>query len=963
MKYSLVDIFSDGFGRQHAIPLAVSRRRKLSACVAAVAVGASLVTVEDVEAAGSRKSSRNKAPSVKVADRLELENAILREKVEALERREQEYLRRGVSGPGAVTPVPAVEQAAPGAEGTESAQTVAKQEVEENNDLGEVVVKARPRLEKVKDVPSSSSVRSGQELNRQLAQDLGAILQRAGNVKWDYGNPRQSSLSVRGVGKQGQTDAMDPSVGTEVDGVPYPYQPLTNFDFYDVDQVEVSRGPQGTAGGKNSILGVVKINNRRPSFTPDANYSVAYGDFNTVIADAAGGGAVIDNFLAWRGAIHVNKGEGETKNLYNPSQSWYDKDRVAGRVQLLFTPTEDFSALFSVDMQPRMYESTNGNNFFTPTPLTYSDPLHTPTNLNSDASTRLNRRWFVQGNPNYTYADSYLYGGGQKAFNQDAQQALVTSSKGGKAEFNWNIGDVKLTSITAARDYEFLASNDEGTPFDVSKLGGTDLPDYNQLSEEFRISSKFRDLVDYEAGVYYLDKTMTRNSRTGFGDDAGAWFANKSQYTTLDADGAGQALLKNSLSGLGRSEISYIHNETTSFFGQTKWHITDALALTTGLRYNLELREQPTSRLLDRYGFGAALNPGVVNGVDTGGFASDSSGELKKNTAEQLDIANSVAKQYFGKTSYNDLTPDEKAQVAAAKSLRKNQIGVLWDREPGQSFKSTQPTYVVSPSYKINDNLSSYVSWQYGEKAGLSQTVNGIAFRVEPEKTNSYEIGLKSTLFDNTLVLNTDFFWTDITNYQQAVQVLDQYTTNLDTSVPPTYTSATGNAAGVRALGVEIDGSYNGIPYTTISFSGAYNDAIYTDFKNSSNPVELNISGGPAYRDVTGQTLPGAAQFTFNIGPEVRLPLPVWGKNEFHVSFNTSFTSSYKSDVALSDYSWIKSNTYTDFAIGVGRRDQLFDVSLIAKNLFNNQTPYGVTWNSYQPGLPQWFGVRVSGKI
>ena len=372
-----------------------------------------------------------------------------------------------------------------------------------------------------------------------------------------------------------------------------------------------------------------------------------------------------------------------------------------------------------------------------------------------------------------------------------------------------------------------------------------------------------------------------------------------------------------------------------------------------------------------------------MNGVQTGGFDSNATtGVLTgNNSAAQIALANSVAQQYFGVANYcltgsagcvNGLSAAQLAQVATAKTLRQTNIGVLWDKEPGRSFKSTQPGYVVSPSYKINEDLTTYVSWQYGEKAGFSQTPNAVAMSVLPEKTNSYEIGFKSSFFDKTLNLNTDFFYTDISNYQQAVQVVDEYSTNLarqsNPSAAPTYISSTGNAAGVRALGVEIDGYFNAIPYTTVSFSGSYNDAIYTDFKNAAKPSEQNYPGSPAFWDVTGKTLPGAAKFTFNIGPEVRIPLQVLGlqylgKTEFHTSFNTSFTSSYKSDVSLSDYSTIKANSYTDFAIGVGRRDKLFDISLVGKNIFNNKTPTAILWNSWTPGLPQWFGVMVSGKI
>ena len=984
MNYSSISVFSDDISRQQSIPHTVSRKRTLSVCVAAALVAcSSMMTIEDVEAADTKKKSKNKPHKVNVVSELQAENARLREQLEQLQ-----AAQRGSVAPASGS-IPPIGTAAPDTAATEPAEVVAKEEVEETKDLGEVVVSGRrapSRLDRVRDVPSSSSIRSGDELNRQLAQDLGSILQRAGNVRWNPGNSRTSSLSIRGVGQQAQTDAMDPSVGTIVDGVPYAYNPLTSFDHYDIDQIEVDRGPQGTKGGKNADLGVINLSTRRPTFNREANASLTYGQYNTYIADAAGGGAVIDDLLAWRGAIHVNKADGATPNLWNEDQTWYNRDRVAGRLQFLLTPTSNFNARVSFDMQPQTKEFFNGNSFFTPTPTKYANGA---TNTRStDASTRLNRRWFVNGNPNYSYQKNYLNGGandpafgGTKGFNQDNQWPLVTASKGGSIDLNWDLGQFKLQSITGVRDYEFQARNDEGTPFDVSKNGGGAVPNFLQVSQELKVSSKIGNLVDYTAGLFYLDREQTKGNRVGFGSDAGAWFASNAQYNILDATSgqyapyvaSGNKLLTNSLNGLDTNGPYFIHNQSGAIFGQAKWHITEPLSLTTGVRFSKEVRDQATQKLITNNGAGAALNPVSVNGVQTGGFDSNSiTGDLGTNTAAQLALANSVAKDYFNVATYSALNVNQRKMVATAKNLRQTNIGVLWDKEPGRSFNSIQPSYVVSPSYKINEDMTTYVSWQYGEKAGFSQTPNSIALLVLPEKTNSYEIGFKSSLFEKSLTLNTDFFYTDISNYQQAVQVVDEYSTNLarisDPKAPPTYISTTGNAAGVRALGVEIDGSFNGIPYTTISFSGSYNDAIYTDFKNSAKPVEQNYPGSPAFWDVTGQNLPGAAKFTFNIGPEFRIPLqalglPALGNNEFHTSFNTSFTSGYKSDVALSDYSYIGAQSYTDFALGVGRRDKLFDLTFVAKNLFNNTAPNAITWNSYSPGLPQWFGVMVSGKI
>lgn len=526
-----------------------------------------------------------------------------------------------------------------------------------------------------------------------------------------------------------------------------------------------------------------------------------------------------------------------------------------------------------------------------------------------------------------------------------------------------------MSSITGVRDYYFLANNDEGTPFDVSKLGGTLLPDYKQISEELKVSSKVDDLVDYQAGIYLLDKSMTRDSRSGFGDDAGAWFASGQQYTRLDASSPGRQLLKDSLSGMTRSAPERIENKTASIFGEAKWKLTDALFLTTGLRGSYELRDYASERFIDNQGFGSALNRVALGGFDS----NATTGALTPAAladANQTALANSVALKYFGVADYTLLNGTQQRQVADAKAIRNQNQGVLWNKFKVKSLESFQPTYLVSPSYKFTEDLTGYLSYQHGEKAGISIVVNAVPFEIKPERIDSFEVGFKSSLLEKTLVFNTNFFWTEINNYQQAAQVLDEFTTNerrkTDPNAEPVYVGTTGNAAGVRALGVEVDGAYSGIPYTLINFSGAFNDAVYTDFKNLAKAAELNWTGSPAFRDATGERLPGAAQFTFTISPEFRFPLQLVNNSlggEFHTSFTTLFTSSYKSDNSLSDYSDIKANSTTDFSVGVGRRDKLFDISLVGKNVFNNKAFNGLTWNSYQPGVPQWFGVMVSGKL
>jgi len=799
--------------------------------------------------------------------------------------------------------------------------------------LDSVVVRSRNRIEKLQDVPLSISVVTGAELERLSATGIDALTRRAANVSWNLGNQRTSSLSIRGVGKMGQTEAQDPSVGTIVDGVNYAYNALTSsFDFVDVDTVEVTRGPQGTLLGKNTSLGVVNITTRRPSFTPSADYTLEFRERDGLLGTAAIGGPVIDGLLAWRGSFSFSKGRGDVVNQYNRDVTYTNTDRASGRVQFLLTPSDDFSARFAADLQPRAGETTNGRTVFTPTPTTFANG--STNSLSTDAATRLSRRWFTQ-NEGYSLSDYY------NSLSNDGARPLVTGSRGATAELNWKLEGHTLTSITAYKDYHFDAVNDEGTPFDINRNSGGFWNDYKQTSQELRISSAAGGLVDYQGGIYLIDVKNEADYRRWWGNDAGAWFASNAQYSRLDADAAGRTLLQNSLANLKLSYnaptgVQEIRNKSAAVFAQANWHLTEPLTLTTGLRFTREDRTNSGRSVITSNGSAPELNPGANND----------------------DL---IAQKYFGATNYAALTAAQRQQVADAKAIRASQMGVLFDQRQAEPYKDTQPAWVLSPSYKINSDLTTYFSYQHGEKAGISQLVNGVSYLVQPEKTNSFELGLKSTLFDKTLVFNADVFLMNIKNYQQSVRIVDEYTTLLNNDGSFYYTSATGNVPKVKVSGLEIDGVYAGIRNLTLRFSGAYNRAIYKEFINAAQPVENGYAGAPAYRDVSGMPLAGAPKYTFNIGGDYRLP--VRGDKEFHTSANVAATSSYYSDNSLSAYSVIPKNVSVDWAIGLGNRNKSFDVSLVVKNLFDDDTPRSKTWNSYTPAIPRSFGILLTSKL
>ena len=832
--------------------------------------------------------------------------------------------------------------------------------------LDAVTVHSRNRIERLQDVPISISVTTGAELARLDAYGVSAIAKRAANVSWNQGNQRTSSISIRGIGKIGQTEAQDPSVGVIVDGVSYAYNALTSsFDFVDVDTVEVARGPQGTLQGKNASVGSITVNYKRPSFTPTADYTLAFEEHNGVLGVAAIGGPVIDNLLAWRGTFSVDRQQGALVNAYNRDQTYTNTDRVAGRVQFLLTPSDDLSVRLEGSITPRGSETTNGATINRPNAATkYSDGSAINTTNTSEA--KLARSWFSQ-NTGYTLANYY------NGPDSDAQHGLVTGNSGASAEVNWKLpGGQTLTSITAVETYHFNAVNDDGTPFDITRNSGGFWNDYRQKSEELRISSPTGGFVDYQAGLFLMQAENSATYQKAWGNDAGAWYASPSQYTTLDANAAGQLLMENSLANVSMAYNSpagqqTIANRSAAIYAQANWHFTDALTVTTGARLTHENRQTTDSSYIISNGSAPELNPVSVNGVQLGGFDSDATtGALKNdNTAAQIALANTLASKYFGVSTYSALSAAQQKQVAAAKSIRQTNVGVLFNPVAAQPYRANQPAFTLSPSYKLNQNVTSYFAFQHGEKAGISQMVNGISQLVDPEKTNSFELGLKSALLDKTLILNVDVYDMRISNYQQAVREVDQYTTALNIAAgipnPTAYTSATGNVPKVDARGLEIDGVYGGIPRTTLRFSGAWNLARYKSFSNSAQPVENGYTGAPAYQDVSGRTLAGAPRLAFNVGADYRQPLTA--DKDAHVSANVAYSSSFNSDVSLSKYAVVGQSVLADLAVGAGKHDKSFDVSLIVKNLFNNQTPSARSWTSITPAVPRTFGIQLSGTL
>ena len=218
--------------------------------------------------------------------------------------------------------------------------------------LDEVVVTAQKRTENINDVPVSVTAVAGEKLDviRSSGGDIRVLSGRIPSLLLESSFGRTFPRPyIRGLGNTDFDLNASQPVSFVYDEVVLENPILKGFPLFDIDQVEVLRGPQGTLFGRNTPAGVLKFDSARPTMTPQGYGQVSYGRFGTINAEGAVSGPLAEGVLA-----------GRLSGLYQRRKDWIDNgftsvknaaggyDEYALRGQLLFTPNAAFSALANV---------------------------------------------------------------------------------------------------------------------------------------------------------------------------------------------------------------------------------------------------------------------------------------------------------------------------------------------------------------------------------------------------------------------------------------------------------------------------------------------------------------------------------------------------------------------------------------------------------------------------------------
>ncbi|MFT5675550.1 MAG: iron complex outermembrane receptor protein [Paraglaciecola sp.] len=462
-----------------------------------------------------------------------------------------------------------------------SAQEAA--ETEDQGLLEKITVTAQKRTQNLNEVPVAVSVLREDQINAAFSANIEGLQALVPSVSFRKGNTtRNSAITVRGIGTISFSIAAEPSVSTVVDGVVLGRSGQAFVDLYDLERIEVLRGPQGTLFGKNASAGVINITTKRPSDVFEGSFEATLFQDNEYRLKTSVTGPLNDNVS---GSLTVlkSKFDGYIKNVYNnETTSGYDKEGV--RAMLDIETNSDADILF-------IFENVKSSD-----------------SCCADLELTPSGRHISEASPNSTgIGDLDL---DQRLIDHDFETRTEDETTAFSIQVDKPIGDHEFTSITAYREWnntefregDFTSTAGDstlpvfGVPFQLHDIGPQE---WRQTSQEFRLASATGNALEYQVGLFWWSQESERNfTRDASCQNNGGQFpAAIGRYLTdtlgvadpTEAD-INQFIADEGLSCNANDIVSATAYMETQFdnwavFADGSYDISDDLRLLFGIRY------------------------------------------------------------------------------------------------------------------------------------------------------------------------------------------------------------------------------------------------------------------------------------------------------------------------------------------------------------------------------------------
>lgn len=649
-----------------------------------------------------------------------------------------------------------------------------------------VVAQKKGRAENLQEVPAAITAYNADQLDGIQFQKLDDLSYSIPNVQLEQVGtfPGVQNFSIRGQGINSSIPSVDPTVGVFIDGV---YQGTTYgtvLDTWDLESVEILRGPQGLLFGRNVTGGAVTVRTARPDPSGEMLVKAKVSATNEDRYGAA---------VAFESPFIQDVLAGKIMLYYDNDDGYFVNNNSTGAI-----PIPPFAGFDPVTGPPGTAQRNGGKletKIARPTLVwTPSDELEFALIAEFGEAEGDGATWTVVDGTATSSALGIgsVRGGTQPKFSTTSNEYGFADVEWSSAtlEFNWDIWGGTLTNIFGWKDVEQAS---------VTDVDGTNLPAFlargateqDQVSNELRFATTFNDMWDMTVGVYYLTQDQKYRESRFIDIDTG---------TLMPAPGFSRIALGGDMT-----------TDTWGIFLNNDIQIADDWMLTAGIRYS---DEEKDANIIEE-------TPGT----------------------NCSDVDNFNCTFVRRKGDWDNWTP---------------KIGLQWD---------------------FSDNAQAYAFWTKGFRAG------GFNFRnakpgatppfpapptqfpagpTEQEEQNSYEIGLKTQVFDNRLRMNLAYFNNSIDDLQRELNQGD-----LDVIV----LQATINSGDAKIKGVEFE--FDAVPTDAMRIYGSvgYLDGRYTRVSALGMRPTLCASY-PACPTVVGSELPRLAPWSFSLGGSYDFNMP-----------------------------------------------------------------------------------------
>ena len=780
------------------------------------------------------------------------------------------------------------------------AQTAAPAAAVEAQAPAEIIVTAQKRTERLQQVPVAVSVLSAESLATSAKPNLEGATQLVPSLNFvKAGSSLNQTLFLRGIGTTSLSIAFDPTVSTVLDGVVLSRSGEAFTDLVDIARIEVLRGPQGTLFGKNASAGVINIISKRPSDKVGGELEGAFF-FNN------------GSEYRVRGAIDLPL----SPNVRTRTTAFYDHYdgnifNVAANRRVNGQKHYGVRSVIEADVSDAVKLTVIGdyhhNNDACCADVIGGPPLFGALTATPGAINTTNLALIQTVLPTLAYDKT-------RRVNQNLITTTIETGYGFSGQFDAELGGNTVTSITAYRNF---ANNEirDGDFYPQAYIGAPQSHDTgpqtgHTFSQELRLTSPGKQFLDYVLGAYY---SYTYTRRVFQRDNTICAAAAGAVLPVGVLTPCTSPLAAPSTTAFGRATYDNAA-KNLAIFGQGTLNFTDSFRVIGGVRYTTDQLNVSFIRVTSP-GNGAS-NPAFDQGVFDSRLNDASNGSPAASNGIPFR-AKAMASNFSGKA------------------------GVQFD---------------------FSRNMTGYASYSRGYKGpAFNLFFNLVATGVkalEPETSNSYEIGLKNTLMGGQLTINLAAFYAKYDNFQAN---------NPDTLVINGVTTVIGrftNAGVVSTRGAELDFAYRPSRDFSITGGAAYTDAHVDQFRPPAvrlpNDIVANgtrLAYAPRFKGSL------SADYRIRTGGAVDVLLGAQG------TYQSDQDSFFTPDPVIRAATRIAAYGLVNASIGIASPDDHFKLTLVGRNLLDQSFAATILFNGaanpYRYQIPRdadrYFGII--GKI